>query len=130
MRAGGHVDRVVAHAEAADGQQVFRLGNALGGYGRRQHDHPLGVCDLVGTDLGSMLGKGATFDVAVAVEDRQAQVPVFRTSVGAEEIGRHGHDELFADLAAHGPLSRYFQGFPSAVPQRSATTNRSGAGPP
>jgi hypothetical protein len=30
----------------------------------------LGVLDLVGTDLGSMLGKGAAFDVAVAVEDR------------------------------------------------------------
>ena len=135
LRAGGHVDRIVAHAKTADRQQVLRPRDARRRDARREHDHALGVAHLIGTNLRTMLGEGATLDLRLPVEDREPQVAVLRAAAGIKEVGRQRHDKIPRPICVAWrsfplTLASYFQGLPSAVLHDSATTIRSGTGPP
>ena len=148
--AGRHIDRIVADAEAADGEQVVGRRDRVAGHRRRQHDHAVCAGKLIGANLRPMLGKWPHAELRLPVERAEARSrrtsarrsrcrnpPSGLRGICSQCITNRRSCRRAADVIRRSQLGpRHAKtltirpslpGFPSAVALRSSTTIRSGS---
>ena len=123
----GDVDRIVAHAEPADRQQVFAVATGCAAVTRGdEHDHALGVAELRRDRFrGGARRNGVDSDARLGVEHVQADVLIERRAIVRVKSHRSRRRET-RDPMRHvrTPASRVPEWKPTSVPRLIRTARR------